>query len=212
MSMPQNSSGASGSGSGGSSGGGGGGSSSGGGNGGIGSGGGGGGIGSSDSFDSSGSSDSGGSGGSGGSSSGGGAARLVALATGDGKAVNSHFGNAPFFVVAEVTGSGYTILERRENEGAHENEGARENEGGREQTLKEHNQSKFEQTIALVSDCGAVIAAKIGRAAAGELQRRGIQALEQAGAIEDLLARYAKWLGKGGYSAHGYTGEHLNLP
>jgi predicted Fe-Mo cluster-binding NifX family protein len=185
--MPQNSSGGGGSGS--NSGGGGG-------NSGSFDSGGSGGIGSSDSSGSSGGSGGSDSGGSGGSS-GGGAARLVALATGDGRIVNSHFGSAPLFVIAEVSGSGYAILELRENGGA------RENGAAHGQTPREHNQSKFEQTIALVSDCGAVIAAKIGRAAAGELQRRGVQALEQAGAIEDLLARYAKWLGKGGYSARG---------
>jgi predicted Fe-Mo cluster-binding NifX family protein len=111
----------------------------------------------------------------------------IALATGDGINVNKHFGSAPYFVIAEADASGYTILESRENTGA------------REQTDKEHNQARFEATVALVSDCKAVIAAKIGRSAVSELLRSDIQALEQAGAIETLLAGYVKYLARGGF-------------
>jgi nitrogen fixation protein NifB len=111
----------------------------------------------------------------------------IALATSDGETVNRHFGNTPYFVIAEVTPDGFEMLESRENN------------GGCGLTLKELNINCFDETVALVSDCGAVIAAKIGRAAVSELQRNNIQALEQAGSIESLLARYAKYLGRGGY-------------
>ncbi|MDR1440421.1 MAG: hypothetical protein LBJ10_10635, partial [Clostridiales bacterium] len=117
-----------------------------------------------------------------------GRATRVALATNDGRRVNAHFGNSPYFVIADVTGSGFEIAETRANGAA-----------GGELAPKEHNQTRFDAAIALVSDCGAVIASKIGRASASELQRRRMQALEQSGSIEDLLAGYTKYLGKNGF-------------
>jgi predicted Fe-Mo cluster-binding NifX family protein len=117
----------------------------------------------------------------------------LALATDNGTAVNKHFGDAPYFVIARADETGYEVIEQRANTGA------------LDMTDKERNHTRFEVTVALVSDCGCVIAAKIGRAAVSELQRAGIQALEQSGEIEDLLARYVKYLAKGGYKAGGGT-------
>ena len=111
----------------------------------------------------------------------------IALASNDGKTVNTHFNSTPGFIIAQADDSGYRITERRENN------------GGNGLTLKELNSACFDSTIALISDCEAVIAAKIGRAAVSALLRRNIQALEQTGDIEDLLDKYVKYLGKNGY-------------
>ncbi|GHV12789.1 hypothetical protein FACS1894219_06380 [Clostridia bacterium] len=122
----------------------------------------------------------------------------IALASSDGVSVNKHFGSTPFFTIAEVDANGFNIIERRENEFVFD------------QPEKEHNKTKFEDTVKLISDCNSVIAAKIGRAAVSELQIKNIQALEQVGSIDELLSRYVKYLGNGDFKAG--TSAESKLP
>jgi len=106
----------------------------------------------------------------------------VALATSDGAFVAKHFGNTPFFLVAEVDSQGWRIIEKRENIPACDH--------------TEHNHERFAKSANVIRDCGAVICAKIGGFAQNELSAMGIQALEKTGFYDEALNGYVKYLAR----------------
>jgi nitrogen fixation protein NifB len=106
----------------------------------------------------------------------------IALATSDGKFVSRHFGNSPYFVIAEADSKKWTFIERRENNPAC-------GEGG-------HEHERFTESAKIINDCGAVICSRIGGFAQNGLRTMGIQPLEKAGFIEDLLDGYVQYLAR----------------
>jgi len=106
----------------------------------------------------------------------------VALATSDGAFVAKHFGNTPSFLIAEVDEKGWRVLEKRENAPACDHTG--------------HDHERFYQSADIISDCGAVICARIGGFAQDVLSKMGIQALEKAGFCDEILDGYVKYLSK----------------
>jgi|GEM_PF-2223915 len=105
----------------------------------------------------------------------------IALATSDGRYVSKHFGNTPCFLIAEVDGGGWSVVDNRENITAC---------GG------ENNHKNFTVSIGVISDCGAVIAAQIGGSAQNALNAAGIIPLEKAGFCDEILDGYVKYLSR----------------
>jgi nitrogen fixation protein NifX len=83
-----------------------------------------------------------------------------------GKFVSRHFGNTPYFVIAEADSTQWTIVERRENTPACA-------EGG-------YEHGRFTESVKVIDDCGAVICSRIGGFAQDSLRAMGIQPLEKA--------------------------------
>ncbi|MDR1320239.1 MAG: radical SAM protein [Gracilibacteraceae bacterium] len=120
----------------------------------------------------------------------------IALATGDGKMVAQHFGHTPLFVIAEVDENGWQIMETRVNTPACDR--------------GEHSHAQFAAGAALISDCAAVIAAKIGPFAQNGLSAMGITPLEKTGFCEEILDGYARYLARKNSPGRGYRppGRH----
>jgi nitrogen fixation protein NifB len=106
----------------------------------------------------------------------------LAFASNDGDFVSQHFGRSRQFVIAEIDEDTYEwrYLETRENDTPCK--------GG------EHDEEKFENSIALISDCKALFAVRAGNHAKARLQLAGVQTLEKPGFIEELLEEYIKYL------------------
>jgi nitrogen fixation protein NifB len=107
---------------------------------------------------------------------------LAALASSDGKVVSQHFGHASSFVIVDVDESGWKFVERRSNKTPC--------------LLGEHDESALAASVDLLSDCGAVFAAKIGPHAKGLLEEAGILALERTGFADELLAKFSAFLSR----------------
>jgi nitrogen fixation protein NifB len=58
----------------------------------------------------------------------------------------------------------------------------------------EHDEAKFENSVALISDCKVLFAVKAGNHAKARLQLNGVQVLEKPGFIEELIVEYIKFL------------------
>jgi predicted Fe-Mo cluster-binding NifX family protein len=102
-------------------------------------------------------------------------AHRIALASTDGKVIHQHFGRATQFVIVDIHAQSYAVVERRDTEPIC-NDYA-------------HDDNALAETVALLGDCAAVFAAKIGQGAVNALQRAGIRAFEAPGAVEDILAQ-----------------------
>ncbi|WP_038286536.1 NifB/NifX family molybdenum-iron cluster-binding protein [Acetivibrio straminisolvens] len=99
----------------------------------------------------------------------------VAVASSDGKVVNTHFGRALNFMIFEVDDSGWEFVESRENRPACLN--------------GDHSEDGLLYTAQLLSDCKVVLVAMIGPGAAQVLEQKGIKAFSLAGYIDELLDR-----------------------
>ncbi|MDR1643134.1 MAG: radical SAM protein, partial [Clostridiales bacterium] len=105
---------------------------------------------------------------------------LAALASSDGKVVSQHFGHASSFLIVEVDENGWRFVERRSNKTPC--------------LLGEHDESALNASIDLLSDCGAVFAAKIGPHVKSLLEEHGILPLERAGFADELLDKFSLFL------------------
>lgn len=106
----------------------------------------------------------------------------VAVSSADGKTVHQHFGRTTQFLIFEVAGSGIRFLERRENLPPCGT--STEEDGG-------HDEDRMSQTIDVVADCHAVVAAQIGYGAVQRLAVRNIQAYIIPDFIDSALKRLA---------------------
>lgn len=106
----------------------------------------------------------------------------LAFAANDGKFVAQHFGHALRFYIVDLNESDFSwqCAQIRENTAPCE--------------AGEHDHEKLEQSVALLSDCRVLFAAKAGNYAQARLQLAGIQVLEQPGFITELLEGYVKYL------------------
>jgi nitrogen fixation protein NifB len=118
----------------------------------------------------------------------------IAIATSDGKFISRHFGNTPAFLIAEADEKGWRILDRRQNDAACE--------GGA------HDPERFERTLELLSDCGVVLAAKIGGFAQHALRRRGVPTLEKPGFVGEVLDAYVQYAAR---KKRGFLGTAAKL-
>jgi nitrogen fixation protein NifB len=106
----------------------------------------------------------------------------IAFASGDGKFVSRHFGNTPFFVIAEADGKKWTFIEKRDNSPACGKDG--------------HSEERFNASAALIGDCAVVVCSRIGSFAQNGLRALNIQPLEKPGFIEDILNEYVQSLAR----------------
>lgn len=97
----------------------------------------------------------------------------VAVASSDGKVVNTHFGRALQFLIFEVGDTGWSFLEARENQPAC--------------SFGEHSDGGLLHTAQLISDCKIVLVTMIGPGASQVLEQRGIKPFSSPGYIDELL-------------------------
>jgi nitrogen fixation protein NifB len=102
----------------------------------------------------------------------------IALASSDGKFVSRHFGNTPFFVIAEADGKKWTFIEKRDNSPACGKDG--------------HSEERFDASVKLIGDCDVVVCSRIGNFAQIGLKAKNIQPVEKPGFIEDILDEYVQ--------------------
>ncbi|MDR1834822.1 MAG: hypothetical protein LBQ96_03380, partial [Fusobacteriaceae bacterium] len=106
----------------------------------------------------------------------------LAFASNDGIFVSQHFGHAQRFAIVDIdeTADTWRFVEKRENIS--------------HCVMGEHDPEKLERSVALLSDCKVLFAAKVGNYVKSRLQLEGIQVLEKPGVIEDLIAGYQNYL------------------
>jgi predicted Fe-Mo cluster-binding NifX family protein len=103
-------------------------------------------------------------------------AHRVAIASSDGRFIDTHFGHADRFEVYEIAEAGSTFVETRMT-------GPACGDGG-------HDESSFDATLSVLSDCEAVFVSVIGYGAAAYLNRKGMRVFESPySAIEDVLTK-----------------------
>ena len=101
----------------------------------------------------------------------------VAIASTDGVNVNEHFGRAAFFRIYEVDEKSHDFLEIRDAVAAC-------------QQKRVHNQTNFDLTLNLISDCDAIIVSRIGEGAAAYIIRKGFRVFEVCGKIDAVLDKF----------------------
>ena len=104
----------------------------------------------------------------------------VAIGSGHGAAVTEHFGYALAFQIWEFANGRFQFVETRRNAPAC---GVGRDESGPCDPMA--------ASVALVSDCRAVVVARIGECAVNRLDRLGILAFETEDAVEQALAELA---------------------
>ena len=106
----------------------------------------------------------------------------IAAASSDGKVINQHFGRADNFLIFEISGSRYSLIERRDVTPLCDN--------------GEHTEEGLLSAIGALKDCTAVVVSKIGAPAKRALEINGISVFEQPdyinNALEKLTAYYTK--------------------
>ncbi len=114
----------------------------------------------------------------------------LAFASNDGVFVSQHFGHSLRFVVVEMDEGSWSwrYLETRENETPC--------------LSGEHDEKKFENSIALISDCGVLFAVKAGNYAKARLHLAGVRVLEKPGFIEELIGDYINYLKRPLFGKH----------
>lgn len=97
----------------------------------------------------------------------------IAVASVDGKNIDSHFGRVEQFLVFLVMENGYRYLETRENVPACSG--------------VSHDDNRLDDSAALIADCQGVIASQIGPGAVDVLLGRRILPFAMSGTIDEGL-------------------------
>ena len=105
-------------------------------------------------------------------------AHRIAVASANGRMVDTHFGHAERFDIYDILDSGSAFAETRSAQSACHGGG--------------HDTSSFDATLELLRDCEAVFVSVIGYGAAAYLNEKGMRVFEAPyAAIEDGLAKVA---------------------
>ncbi|MDR3375338.1 MAG: NifB/NifX family molybdenum-iron cluster-binding protein [Ancalomicrobiaceae bacterium] len=116
----------------------------------------------------------------------------VAIGTHSGVRVSEHFGYATRFEIWEVAPTGSRLLETRLNKpacrSATHQPGTRVGDEG-------HADELMEASVASVSDCRAVVVAKIGECALTRLDHLGILAFETEDPVDQTVRELAQFPG-----------------
>ncbi len=99
----------------------------------------------------------------------------VAVVSSDCKVINQHFGKAPRFLIFEVDCGKIRFIEARKTIPLC---------GSAEYG---HADDALNRTISLISDCEAVLCARIGSSAEEELRKNGIKPIESPYFIQEAL-------------------------
>ena len=105
----------------------------------------------------------------------------VAIASQNGIVVHQHFGRATQFLVYDIQGTEFRLVEARHNQPSC---GTATEDG-----VPSHAVDPMSRTIDLVRDCRAVVVAQIGPGAVEKLSRQGILAFVIPDFIESALKR-----------------------
>ncbi len=97
----------------------------------------------------------------------------VAVASSDGKVINSHFGRANQFLVFSLSKGSYEFIETRENSPAC--------------SFGDHSEDSLDRSIDIIKDCQIVLASQIGPGAEKLLGKRGIKVLSGSSFLDDVL-------------------------
>jgi predicted Fe-Mo cluster-binding NifX family protein len=97
----------------------------------------------------------------------------IAVSTTDGLTIYEHFGRTKVFRIYELEEDAWRELEMRAVPAP-----CREGE---------HHTADFDAVCGLLSDCAAIVVAKIGPGASDHLHQRGIRVFEVPGAVEKIL-------------------------
>ncbi|MDR3225725.1 MAG: dinitrogenase iron-molybdenum cofactor biosynthesis protein [Clostridiales Family XIII bacterium] len=97
----------------------------------------------------------------------------IALATTDKLTVYKHFGKADRFEIVDVENGKWAFAEGRDVPPACQ-------DGG-------HSESRFDTVLSILSDCEAVVVARIGPGAAEYLQSKGMRVFEAPGTVEKIM-------------------------
>lgn len=132
----------------------------------------------------------------------------IAVASGDGKTVDTGFGAAEDFLIYEVNGTEYRLLEKRKSlcsvsrnadvdQGTscadHENN-ASGCDGDGNTDCRGHG--KHSGMVSAVSDCKCVLCKKIGYGAQKELERKGILSFDIEMDIDEALKKIVIYIDK----------------
>ncbi|GHU41757.1 dinitrogenase iron-molybdenum cofactor [Clostridia bacterium] len=102
----------------------------------------------------------------------------VAVSTTDGKTIHQHFGHTREFHIVDIENGDYQFIESRQVTPACNQFG--------------HNESAFDNILAILSDCEAVIVGKIGEGASTYLIEKGMRVFEVRGIAEEILEEFAQ--------------------
>jgi predicted Fe-Mo cluster-binding NifX family protein len=105
----------------------------------------------------------------------------VAVASEDGVVVNQHFGRATQFLIYEVEEEGCRLVDIRKNQPPG-GTGPEDGETG-------HADDSMQRSIELLTDCSAVVVARIGPGAVETLSHHSIQAFVIPDFIDSALRR-----------------------
>ena len=124
----------------------------------------------------------------------------IAVASSDGKTVNQHFGSASFLKIYAVEGLDYQFLEDRRVE-SEESEGKADCQSGCSSGCSGGNGSGCSgggnpQSVEVVADCRAVVAAKIGKNAHRLLELKAISVFDIEIPVEEALTKITSYYHK----------------
>jgi predicted Fe-Mo cluster-binding NifX family protein len=112
----------------------------------------------------------------------------VAITSADGVLINQHFGHAKWFFIYNLEPDGaFTLLEKRDTA-----------PWCREDNSERDTQGASLEIAEAISDCTAVLTARIGPPARQKLELAGLEVYEQPAAIEDALPKLAAYYSKTG--------------
>ena len=107
----------------------------------------------------------------------------IAVASSDGKVVNSHFGHAGQFLVFDMDEEGFAWKETRTNEPACQSGG--------------HDGDALAASVALIRDCDLVLVSRVGPGAVQALEQAGVHPLEVSDYIPNALGKLLESHSKG---------------
>ena len=124
----------------------------------------------------------------------------IAVASSDGKTVNQHLGNASVLKIYTAEGLDFQFSEDRKVE-LEKSEGKAECQSGCSSGCSSGNGSGCSgggnpQSVEIVADCRAVVAAKIGKNARRQLELRAISAFDIEIPVEETLSKITSYYHK----------------
>lgn len=118
----------------------------------------------------------------------------IAVASSDGKIIDTGFGKAPFFYIYEAGDEGYSLLEIRERSvDSAEGECCGE-KNCRLQESRDHGDHGDKLTV--VSDCICVVCKEIGPGIKRALERRGVLCFDIETGVEDALEKIVRYINR----------------
>jgi predicted Fe-Mo cluster-binding NifX family protein len=110
----------------------------------------------------------------------------VAVTSADGVLINQHFGHAKWFFIYNLENDGsFALVEKRDA-----------TPWCREDNPERDTHGASSEIAAAISDCTAVLTARIGPPARQKLELAGLEVYEQPSAIEDALPKLAAYYSK----------------